>query len=41
LQKSKADEVESKINAALTGDDNLDVCVLLRLLNEKLNKKNG
>jgi hypothetical protein len=41
LQKDKATEIESRVNAALTGDDNLDVCVLLRLLNEKLNKTNG
>lgn len=37
-QKEKADALSSKINALLTGDDNLDVCILLKLLNKKLSK---
>jgi len=41
VQKSKASEIENKINEALSGDIELDVCVLLRMLNEKLKDKNG
>ncbi len=37
-QKEEADALSSKINALLTGDDNLDVCILLKLLNKKLSK---
>ena len=40
-QKSRASEIENKINEALSGDIDLDVCVLLRMLNEKLGGKNG
>ncbi len=38
-QMSQADEIEKQISSKLTGDDNLDVCILLRLLNVKLGKK--
>jgi hypothetical protein len=38
-QKEKTAELESKINQILSGDENLDVCTLLRILNAKL--KNG
>ena len=37
----KKSEIENKINEALSGDIDLDVCVLLRMLNEKLGGKNG
>lgn len=37
-QKEKANEISKSIEALLTGDDNLDVCVLLKMLNEKLAK---
>lgn len=37
-QKERAESVEQKILAQLTGDNNLDVCILLRMLNEKLSK---
>lgn len=40
-QKSRASEIENKINEALSGDIDLDVCVLLRMLNEKLGGNNG
>ena len=36
--KSKADDLEQKINKLLSGDNNIDVCVLLSILNKKLNK---
>ena len=35
-QKKNTDELESKISEILSGDHNLDVCTLLRLLNKKL-----
>ena len=38
-QKERAATVEQKILSQLTGDDNLDVCILLRMLNAKLSKK--
>lgn len=38
-QKKKTDELETKINQLLTGDENLDVCTLLRILKSKV--KNG
>lgn len=41
IQKDKATEIENKINEALSGDIDLDVCVLLRMLNEKLGGNNG
>ena len=37
-QKIKADTIASKIDTLLTGDDNLDVCILLKMLNDKLGK---
>jgi len=36
--KSKADDLEQKINEILSGDNNIDVCTLLAILNKKLNK---
>ena len=36
--KSKANELEKKINQLLSGDTNLDVCALLSILNKKMNK---
>lgn len=38
-QVAQANEIEKQIISQLSGDENLDVCVLLRLLNEKLGKK--
>ena len=38
-QKEKTNEMEVKINKILSGDENLDVCTLLRILNAKI--KNG
>jgi hypothetical protein len=38
-QRSKTAELEAKINQILTGDENLDVCTLLRILKSKV--KNG
>jgi len=38
-QKEKTNELEAKINQILTGDENLDVCTLLRILKSKV--KNG
>lgn len=35
-QRGKTDELESKINEILSGDYNLDVCTLLRILNNKI-----
>ncbi|MCF0210703.1 MAG: hypothetical protein HUK18_05270 [Bacteroidales bacterium] len=35
-QLGKANEIKKSIDALLTGDKNLDVCVLLKVLNEKL-----
>lgn len=35
-QKEKTTELESKINKILSGDDNLDVCTLLRILRNKI-----
>lgn len=37
-QKAKAKGISQAIEALLTGDSNLDVCVLLKMLNEKLAK---
>jgi len=37
-QRETANAVSSKIDEMLTGDDNLDVCILLKLLNKKLSK---
>ena len=36
--KSKADELEKKISKLLSGDNNVDVCTLLSILNKKMNK---
>ena len=36
--KRKADELERKINQLLSGDDNVDVCTLLSILNKKMSK---
>lgn len=36
-QKAKTTELEAKINQILTGDENLDVCTLLRILKSKVN----
>jgi len=36
--KSKADDLEKKINKLLSGDTNIDVCTLLSILNKKMNK---
>lgn len=38
-QKGKAEDVGRAIQGLLTGDDELDVCILLRMLNEKLGKE--
>ena len=38
-QRVKTEELEQKINQILSGDENLDVCTLLRILNTKI--KNG
>lgn len=35
-QKDKSEELESKLSELLSGDKNLDVCVLLKLLKEKI-----
>ena len=35
-QKKKTDELESKITEILSGDYNLDVCTLLRILKNKI-----
>ena len=37
IQKAKAIELEEKINQILTGDENLDICTLLRILKSKVN----
>ena len=36
--KSKADELEKKISQLLSGDNNVDVCTLLSILNKKMKK---
>ena len=36
--KKKAGELEKKINELLSGDDNVDVCTLLSILNKKIQK---
>ena len=36
--KKRANELEKQINALLSGDDNIDVCTLLAVLNEKMSK---
>jgi len=38
-QRRKTDELEEKINQLLTGDENVDVCTLLRILTTRI--KNG
>lgn len=38
-QKEKTDDLEKKISQLLTGDENIDVCTLLRILKTKI--KNG
>ena len=38
-QRKKTEELETKINQILSGDENLDVCTLLRILKTKI--KNG
>ena len=35
-QKETAEDVEKKVRELLSGDDNLDVCVLLKLLADKM-----
>lgn len=35
--KRRANELEKQINALLSGDDNIDVCTLLSILNKKIN----
>ena len=35
-QISKTNELEDKINMILSGDKNLDVCLLLRILKSKI-----
>ena len=36
--KSKADDLEKKINKLLSGNNNIDVCTLLSILNKKMIK---
>ena len=36
--KSKADELEKRISQLLSGDNNVDVCTLLSILNKKMKK---
>ena len=36
--KSKADELEKKLSRLLSGDNNVDVCTLLSILNKKMKK---
>jgi len=36
--KSKAEELEKRISKLLSGDNNVDVCTLLSILNKKMNK---
>ena len=36
--KRKVDELEKKISQLLSGDENVDVCTLLSILNKKMNK---
>ena len=36
--KSKADDLEKKISKLLSGDNNIDVCALLSILNKKISK---
>ena len=36
--KKRAKELEMKISQLLSGDDNVDVCTLLAVLNKKMNK---
>ena len=36
--KSKANDLEKKISKLLSGDNNIDVCTLLSILNKKMNK---
>lgn len=36
--KSKADDLEQKISKLLSGDNNIDVCTLLSILNKKMSK---
>ena len=36
--KSKANDLEKKISKLLSGDNNIDICTLLSILNKKMNK---
>ena len=36
--KAKAEELEKKISLLLSGDNNVDVCTLLSILNKKIKK---
>ena len=36
--KQRATELEERVNALLSGNDNVDVCTLLSILNKKMNK---
>lgn len=38
-KKKKSDALEDKINALLTGEDDLDICTLLRVLKKKTNER--
>jgi hypothetical protein len=38
-QKSKVENLENKINSILSGDSNLDICTLLKILNNKLKQE--
>lgn len=40
-QIEQADKISTSIEKILSGDENLDVCVLLKMLNKKLAKRNG
>jgi len=36
--KKRASKLEKQINALLSGDENIDVCTLLAVLNKKMSK---
>jgi len=38
-QKEKSENIENKINKILSGDTNLDICTLLKILNDKLKQE--
>lgn len=38
MQIQKADTIEASINRLLSGDDNMDICILLNLLSSKISK---